>query len=85
MFLTHTFPNIKATAILKTHSDVPSHFGSEPFRRMIISAHNHSVHDYFGQRAYRPGGSIVALRPLGPRANMQCRIDVPGDATVEMF
>ena len=36
-------------------------------------------------QAYRPGSSIFARGPLGPRANMECRADMPGNATVDMF
>ena len=36
-------------------------------------------------QAYRPGSSILARGPLGPRANMECRADMPGNATVDMF
>ena len=36
-------------------------------------------------QAYRPGSFIFARGPLGPRANMECRADMPGIATVDMF
>ena len=36
-------------------------------------------------QAYRPGSSIFARGPLGPRANMECQADMPGNATVDMF
>ena len=36
-------------------------------------------------QAYRLGSSIFARGPLGPRANMECRAGIPGNATVDMF
>ena len=36
-------------------------------------------------QAYRPGKPIFAQGPLGPRANMDCRADMPGNATVAML
>ena len=36
-------------------------------------------------QVYRPGSSIFARGPLCPRANMECRADMPGNATVDMF
>ena len=31
------------------------------------------------------GSSIFARGPLGPRANMEYRADMPGNVTVDMF
>ena len=36
-------------------------------------------------QAYRPGSSIFARGPLGLRANMEYRADMPGNAMVDMF
>ena len=36
-------------------------------------------------QAYRPGSSILARGPLGLRASMECRADMPGNATMDMF
>ena len=36
-------------------------------------------------QAYQPGSSIFVRGPKGPRANMECRADMPGNATLDMF
>ena len=36
-------------------------------------------------QAYLSSSSILARGPLGQRANVECRADMPGNATVDMF
>ena len=36
-------------------------------------------------QAFRPGSTIFARGPLGSRANVECRADMPGNVAVDMF